>query len=248
MNRCTEAIVDIHGIKWYYPEICVDGGVYRAKNTYTNLVYPSGSFKHTNNSVQYISTENGLSISTEDNNFISNELSNVTYDPMPYSGHFYGIRKYTGLAPNLPYLVEIAGQTGSAAAIDIPSEILEVEYNKNDNYGSTNDYSGFRLASNLYASGEFGKSIASQGDLLAIGCPKMPVISGNKTYGEAGKVFLYRRNPRPTTTDWPLDNYKSSWTLEKELTLPSGFLGDYSVEENILIAGLPEEFVGTKTY
>jgi hypothetical protein len=222
MNRCTEAIVDIHGIKWYYPEICVDGGIYRAKNTYTNLTFPSGSFKHTNNSV-------------------------VSYNQMPYSGHFYGIRKYTGLAPELPYFVEIAGKTGSSAAIGIPSEILEVEYNKNDNYGSTNDYSGFRLASNLYASGEFGKSIASQGDLLAIGCPKMPVTSGDRIYDEAGKVFLYRRNPRPTTTDWPLDNYKSDWTLEKELTLPSGFLGDYSVEEDILIAGLPQEFVGTKT-
>lgn len=249
MNRCTEAIVDIHGIKWYYPEICVDGGVFRAKNTYTNLTFPSGSFKHTEPSQEYtLVTESFDSIVNENNIALGITIpASSTYNPMPYSGHFYGIRKYTGLAPNLPYLVNIAGKTGSSVAIEIPSEILEVEYNKNDNYGLTNDYSGFRLAPTLYSSGEFGKSIASKGDLLAIGCPKIPVISGNKTYDEAGKVFLYRRNPRPTTIDWPLDNYKSSWTLEKELTLPSGFLSDYSVEEDILIDRLPPDFVGTKT-
>lgn len=249
MNRCTEAIVDIHGIKWYYPEICVDGGVFRAKNTYTNLTFPSGSFKHTENvDVDMIVTENFDNIITENNDLLSTESkSAISYDPMPYSGHFYGIRKYSGLAPNLPYYINITGQTGSSEAINIPTEIIEVEYNKNEDDTITNDYSGFRLSSSSYPSGEFGKSIASKNDLLAIGCPKISITSGNTIYKEAGKVFLYRRNPRPVTTDWPLDNYKSSWILEKELTLPSGFLGDYSVEENILINGLPPEFTATQT-
>jgi hypothetical protein len=221
MNYCTEAIVDIHGIKWYYPEICVDGGVFRAKNTYTNLTFPSGSFKHT--------TDNG-----------------VVYDLNPYSGHFYGIRKYTGLAPNLPYVVNITGRSGSSKAINIPTEIIGIEYNKNET-DQTNDYSGFRLSGSTQQGGEFGKSVSSKADLLAIGCPYMSVTSGSTVYEDAGKVFLYRRNPRPTTTDWPLNNYKSEWTLEKELTLPSGMLGDYFVKEPIFINGLPIDFQGVQT-
>lgn len=222
MNRCTEAIVDIHGVRWYYPEICVDGGVFRAKNTYTNLTFPSGSFKHTEN-------------------------DNFTFDPSPYSGHFYGIRKYTGLAPNLPYVVNITGRSGSSAAINIPTEIIEVEYNKNENYGITSNYSGIRLAPIAENGSEFGKSVASKNDLLAIGCPKLSISSGSTVYENAGTVFLYRRNPRPTTIDWPLDNYKSAWVLEKALTLPSGLLGDYSTKQNISIAGLPENFQAVQT-
>lgn len=247
MNRCTEAIVDIHGVRWYYPEICVDGGVFRAKNTYTNLTFPSGSFKHTLTSVNYISTEDGLSVSTEDNNPIRTELLDVSYNPMPYSGHFYGIRKYTGLAPNLPYTINITGKSGSSNAINIPTEAIEMEYNKNENYGITNDYSGFRLADNIESSGQFGKSIASKSDLLAIGCPKLSITSQNITYKDAGSVFLYRRNPRPFTIDWPINNYKSDWVLETQLTLPSGFIGDYYKKEEVGIGGLSEDFKGIRT-
>lgn len=251
MSYCTEAIVDIHGIKWYYPEICVDGGVFRAKNTYTNLTFPSGSFKHTidSNSLQYIAAENQNIITTENNiSFVTESTyDSVVFDPMPYSGHFYGIRKYTGLAPNLPYVVNITGKSGSSNAIKIPTEILEVEYNKNETDEISNDYSGFRLVDNVFAGGEYGKSVASKNDLLAIGCPKMPVTSGSTTYEEAGKVFLYRRDARPSTVDWPLDNYKSEWSLETELTLPSGLLGDYAIESNIFINGLPSDFTGVQT-
>jgi hypothetical protein len=221
MSRCTEAIVDIHGVKWYYPEICVDGGVFRPKNTYTNLSFASG-FKH---------TENGTTI----------------YEPFSYSGHFYGIRKYSGLAPNLPYVVNITGKSGSEAAIKIPTEIIEVEYNKNPDDKISSDYSGFRIDSNTIQGGEFAKSIASKEDLLAVGCPKIPVTSGGVIFENAGKVFLYRRNPRPNTIDWPLDNYKSSWILEKELTLPSGLFGDYGIEQKIQINGLPSNFEGIQT-
>lgn len=251
MNRCTEAIVDIHGVKWYYPEICVDGGVFRAKNTYTNLTFPSGSFKHSIGAPAeiYLTTEDNLSITNEDGTYIISEQtsSNVTYDPMPYSGHFYGIRKYTGLAPNLPYIVNITGKSGSSAAIKIPTEIIEVEYNKNPDDKISSDHSGFRIADNNLQGGEFGKSIASKEDLLAIGCPKIPVTSGGVIFHDAGKVFLYRRNPRPQTFDWPLENYKSPWVLEKELTLPSGLFSDYGVEQKIEINGLPREFEGVQT-
>lgn len=230
-NRCSEAVIDIHGIKWYYPDYCIDGGIFRAKNTYTNLSYPSGSFRHT--------TDEG-----------------VDYDPMPYSGHFYGIRKYTGLAPNTPYVVNITGKSGSSEAIDIPTEIIEVEYNQNETDEEEINHDGFRiLADNIYQNSgdKFGKSISSKDDLLAIGAPFRSVsydsgVGPPLTLSEAGTVFLYRRNPRPSGYEWPLDNYKSSWVLEEALTLPSGLLKDYSKSEEVEYPNFPFRPIKTTWY
>jgi hypothetical protein len=243
-NRCSEAVVDIHGVKWYDPEVCVDGGIFRAKSTYTNLSYPSGSFRHTisQNEATNIATENLFTLSTESNDFISTEssLNTVVYDIMPYSGHFYGIRKYTGLAPNLPYSINITGKSGSTNPIDIPTEIVEVEYNKNETNQVSTDYSGFRLLSSVTKTSgdEFGKSIASKDNLLAIGSPKRSIVynsgvGSNLTLQEAGTVFVYRRQERPSGYNWPLDNYKSPWVLETALTLPSGMLKDYYTQSEL---------------
>lgn len=221
-NRCSETIVNIHGVNWYDPEVCVDGGIFRAKNTYTNLSYPSGSFRHVDSS------------------------GNITYDPLPYSGHFYGIRKYIGLAPNLPYLVNITGKAGSTDSIDIPTEIIEVEYNKLEDDETSVDHSGFRIVpsgSYNYASGEFAKSVASKEDLLIVGSPMKSIVynSGigpDVTLEKAGTIFIYKRNPRPSGYEWPLENYKSSWQLQEVLHLPSGLLKDYYTQQTINI-GLP---------
>jgi len=230
-NRCSEAVIDIHGIKWYYPDSCVDGGIFRAKNTYTNLSFPSGSFGHASG-------------------------SQIVYDPMPYSGHFYGIRKYTGLAPNTPYVINITGKSGSSEAIDIPTEIIEVEYNKNETDQVKTDHDGFRIiADSFYQSSgnKFGKSVASKDDLLAIGAPFRPVLYDSGvapplTLTEAGTVFLYRRQARPSGYEWPLENYKSSWILEQALTLPSGLLKDYSTAKEVKYKDLPFNPIMTTWY
>jgi hypothetical protein len=241
-NRCSEAVVDIHGVKWYDPEVCVDGGIFRAKSTYTNLSYPSGSFRHTFGSEQVnLVTENNDFIVANNNDIITIDIPpSAAFDPMPYSGHFYGIRKYTGLAPNLPYSINITGKSGSTNPIDIPTEIVEVEYNKNETNQVSTDYSGFRLlSSGTKTSGdEFGKSIASKDDLLAIGSPKRSIVynsgvGSDLTLQEAGTVFVYRRQERPSGYNWPLDNYKSPWILETALTLPSGMLKDYYTQSEL---------------
>jgi hypothetical protein len=248
-NKCSEAIVSSHGTQWYYPEICNDGGIFSVKNTYTNLTFPSGSFKQTlREEPEYIVTENNNIIISENNYSLTTENSDgqIIFDPMPYSGHFYGIRKYSGLAPYLPYVITINGQTGSTAPIDLPTEIVEIEYNKNEDDEVEPDYKGLRLyadQANSESGDEFAKSIASKNDLLAMGAPKKTVqydsgVPPLFNMSEAGTVFLYRRNERPTTPDWPLDNYKSGWSLEEALTLPSGMLKDYPVRSEIDI-GLP---------
>lgn len=197
-GSCKESSIVLHEQLWSTPNACSDGGIFRAKNTYTNLA------------VSGFRTDVG------------------------YSGHFYGLRKYTNLIPNAPYQVIITGKTGSNKAIDLPTEFMEVEYGVNDN----NNYSGIKTAANndlleseRQAGDKFGKSVAVRRNLMAIGAPmhKLTYQEGSTTYEleEAGAVYLYRREDRPSGYSWPNDKVKSPWLIETKLTLPSGLLKDY---------------------
>jgi hypothetical protein len=197
-GSCKESSILLHEQLWSTPNSCSDGGIFRAKNTYTNL-----------------------------------ETSGFRTD-IGYSGHFYGLRKYTDLIPNAPYQVLITGKTGTNKSIDLPTEFMEVEYGVNDNY----NYSGIKIAANnglleseRQAGDKFGKSVAVRRNLMGIGAPmhKLTYQEGSTTYDldEAGAVYLYRRENRPSGYSWPNDKVKSPWIFETKLTLPSGLLKDY---------------------
>lgn len=196
MNSCTEAQTVTHDITWSAPIACVDGGIFRAKNTYTNL-----------------------------------EASGFKTD-VGYNGHFYGIRKYAGLIPNAPYNIIVAGRTGSTDMIELPIECMEIEYGTNDYVA----YSGVKLSpdDSRQAGDKYGKSVATKHNVMAIGAPLHSLqyseynnhILETFTLNEAGAVYVYRRDDRPTGT-WPVDEDKSPWVLETKLTLPSGLLKDY---------------------
>ena len=196
MNSCTEDQAVAHDITWSTPIACVDGGIFRAKNTYTNL-----------------------------------EASGFKTD-VGYNGHFYGIRKYVGLIPNAPYNIIVAGRTGSTDMIELPIECMEIEYGTNDYVA----YSGVKLSpdDSRQAGDKYGKSVATKHNLMAIGAPLHSLqyseynsnILETFTLNEAGAVYVYRRDDRPTGT-WPVDEDKSPWVLETKLTLPSGLLKDY---------------------
>lgn len=198
-NCGKELKVQTHDIVWYEPE-CVDAGIFRALNTYTNLM-----------------------------------ASGFNSD-VPYSGHFYGIRKYVGLVPNSRYNVTIYGKTGSNTIIDTPKTIQEIEYGSNDEV----DYSGVKLLSS-YDSLEqrndgdlYGSAISNKDNLLAIGAPGHNLLdSGNYLLNNAGAVFVYRRDPSPSGFDWTNQLDKSEWNFETKLTLPSGFLRDYYTDTEI---------------
>lgn len=217
---CSETEVTIHGVTYYSNE-CVDGGIFRAQTTYTNLTFESGIFKH-----------------------------NDVYTEGAYSGNFYGIRKYSGLAPFLPYNVIIEGQTGSTRAIDIPSEFIEVEYNQDeeDNVDSYNrslmNYNGIRLISdsdNKNSGDEFGKCVAAKKDILVVGSPKQTIIDNEgEELDNAGSVYIYKRRSRPSGFDWNND-FKSPWILETELSLPVGLRKDYSLQ-------FPEDKISFEIY
>ncbi len=196
-HACKEDSVYMHEQLWSVPYSCIDGGIFRAKNTYTNL--EASGFK----------TEIG------------------------YSGHFYGIRKYTGLLPNSPYQIIVDGQTGNNESVPLPVEFIEMEYGTNESV----DYSGIKLVADKFgddyrqANDKFGKSVAIKRDVMAVGAPfhSISYDDGEQSYNleEAGAVFIYKRDPRPTSYTWPSGQDKSDWKLETKLTLPSGFIKDY---------------------
>lgn len=168
-----------------------------------------------------------------------------------YSGHFYGIRKYTGLIPNAPYDITIKTQTGKNDSIKLPTQFVEIDYGSNQYV----NYSGVKFAadkdldnSERQEGNKFGKSVAVAKDLIAIGAPMQTLpyneydASGNlvSSYLEnAGSVFLYRRGTRPSGFNWPEGSDKSSWHLETKLTLPSGILKDYPTKVISDINGIP---------
>ena len=201
IEKCTEAEIEVHGEK--FGGDCVDGGILRAKRLYTNLA--ASGFK----------TDVG------------------------YSGNFYGIRKYVGLIPNAPYHVHILGQTGSAERKGLPKS-LSWEYGVNDRV----NFSGIKLIadgiagasgvtslstdSNRHIGDEFGKAVAVKGDYMLVGAPYHHLSDeSGLDLGEAGTVFLYKREPQPTGTTWSYD--KAGWSLDTKLHLPSGHRRDYSV-------------------
>lgn len=146
-----------------------------------------------------------------------------------YSGHFYGIRKYDGLIPNAPYSVVIEGITGNTGGIQVPREFNEIEYGSNNFV----NYSGYAL---LNSGVKFAKSIDVKNNVLAVGSPLEDLnyfeysSSGTLdayTLTEAGSVYLYQRQDRPSGSTWPEDQHKSAWQLDSIVTLPSGYLKDY---------------------
>ena len=200
-EKCDEAVVDVHGER--FGGECVEGGILRAKRLYTNLA--TSGFK----------TDVG------------------------YSGNYYGIRKFVGLIPDSPYIVNIFGQTGTNERKALPKS-ASVEYGIN---GEVN-FSGIKIVadgiagasgvtslasdSNRHVGDKFGKAMVVKGDYMLVGSPHHHIKDeSDYDLGEAGSIFVYKREPEPTGYNW--DYHKAGWSLDTKLTLPSGHRRDYKV-------------------
>ena len=186
-----------------------------------------------------------------------------------YSGHFYGIRKYTHLAPNSPYYLTMKGTTGSTKTIPVGRDFEEWEY------GSVDDvqFSGNKfIADYPYMSGQksltapsgrtsgdwYGKSVALTSDIMVVGAPlhefdemggttyfdsgnnRLEWIGASGLY-EAGAMFLYRRGEQPQSPNMHPSGHKASWTLESKIVLPSAYRGDWfhTHEDVFSVGGMP---------
>lgn len=154
-----------------------------------------------------------------------------------YDGNYYGIRKFAGLIPNSPYNITISAITGNSGILEGPREINEWEYGTNDDV----DYSGIQICQtpNYRQSGNlFGKDVVIKKDLMAVGAPGQDLYEHTGFLCEdAGAIFVYKRNPEPSGYDWQQQGHKSGWELDNVLTLPSGFIRDYSLNTTRFLGG-----------
>lgn len=172
--------------------------------------------------------------------------------PIGYSGHFYGIRKYTGLIPNAQYSIIVSARTGDNKSVILPKTIEEVEYG---NFSDAN-YSGIKITPSLrQANDRFGKSVATTKDFIAVGAPGHSLdyqyidSSGQEVIEnieEAGAIFVYKRQPNPSGISWT--ESKSDWVFDSKLYLPSSIilehydarpkaLGPFTVNERLWQTG-----------
>ena len=205
-GTCDEIILDSHDTSWFTVE-CVDGGIFRAENTYSN---------------------------PNVNAFGSN---------VPYSGHFYGIRKLTGLEAFAPYNITISGSSGSTARIPAPKQLTSWEYEKE---GTNALFSGIKfigdhpyVADGRNAGDNYGTSISVNADLLCVGSPNYDLDFNSDTLVDAGTVFVYRRGEEPASYDNLLDN-KADWSFETQLVLPSSIRNNYFKSTSVPLAGTSE--------
>lgn len=227
-GTCEELVLRSHDTDWFSVD-CLDGGIFRAENTYTDL-----------------------------NN-------NAFGSSVPYSGHFYGARKFTGLEPFTPYSVNIKGSSGSSVRIPAPKELNNWEFTSNREDGDNDSlplFSGLKLIGDApYASGgrnqgdKYGSSVSMTQDLLAVGSPNFDIddVAGvleddnDITMNNAGTVFLYRRGAEPLS-DAEIVSDKAGWDLEAQLFLPSGILRDYYKETILPLAGTDATVIERKWY
>ena len=148
-----------------------------------------------------------------------------TYTSGSWSGNYYDIRKYTGLAPGAAYNAELKISTGSTESIKLPREWEETEYGTNSDI----NFSGAKLVGDnpyIAISGRnpddnYGKSVVVKGDLMAVSAPNQTVANEEGSgLAKAGAVYLYRRNE-------DVAGQKATWAAEQKLVLPSGFRGNY---------------------
>tara|TARA_B100001559_G_scaffold126757_1_gene106519 strand:- start:484 stop:13125 length:12642 start_codon:yes stop_codon:yes gene_type:complete len=207
---CTEVDIYTHDTLWN-SSLCTNGGVARSLRTYTN---------------------------PDVNAFGSDE---------PYDNHYYGFRKITNLIPLAPYNITLTGRTGSGKILEVPREIKEWEYGfKNASTGDPNkdiNYTGLKLTapvSNVENNQNFGKSVTVLDDKVIIGAPFEDIPVGvddtlnndteNYNIADAGKIYIYKKAPEATGSDWTDQNDKAPFVLEQELVLPTGFRRDYFYE------------------
>ena len=210
-NLCKESPITLHDIDWYGDYQCLDGGIFRVKNTYTNL------------SVSGFKTPIGYSGHFYGIRKYEGLIPNAPYD--------ITIATKTGSQESIKLPTQFVElDYGSNENVDYSGVLLTANKNLTLSEISTNNKYGKAVAArkDLIAVGSPMQTISyseydSSGNLITTDLE------------EAGSVYLYRRSPQPSGYTWTSGD-KGDWVLEEKITLPSGLLKDYPtlIKTNII--------------
>jgi len=231
--KCNEKALYTHDTVWREEE-CVNGGILRARGTYTNV--DTGGF---NTDIGYSGHYYGI------RKFI---------DLKPASPYTLTVRGTTGTNTHIKLpreweeweygAIDDMQFSGIKFAGDYP--YLSGQYNITPPSG--------RNAKDLY-----GKSVAVKGNLMAVGAPhheydelggttyfdsginSLAWVGGSGLF-EAGAIYLYRREEQilyPNTH--PISGHKALWELEDKVVLPSAYRADWFTQSigNMSFGNLP---------
>ena len=202
-RKATDAALITDDVVWR-PEVCVDGGIFRAFATYTNP------------SVQKAFNE--LPGSYSGNYYEIRKYNKL----VPNQSYFVTMAIETGSTEGIQ---QPRDWEEWEYGICGPGTI-------GDQNQQTLNFSGIKLISDFdpdqildetsrNEAAQYGKSVSITENLMAVGAPRLTIYDehGNPI-PSGGAVFLYRRNEDAA-------GRKADWDLETKLTLPSGFIRDF---------------------
>ena len=221
-RKATDAPLITDDVTWR-PEVCVDGGIFRAFATYTNP-----SVQKAFNELPGSYSGNYYEI-RKYNKLVPNESYFVTM--AIETGETHGISQPRDWE-EWEYGICGPGTIG-------------------DQNQQTLNYSGIKLVSDYDPDGvldatcrnsdaHYGKSVSVSENLMAVGAPGLTIYD---EYGSSmpsgGAVFLYRRNA-------DVAGRKADWDLEQKLVLPSGFIRDYVASTPGIAIKYPQNSANTE--
>lgn len=221
-RKATDAALITDGVVWR-PEVCVDGGIFRAFATYTNP------------SVQKAFNE--LPGSYSGNYYEIRKYNKL----IPNQSYFVTMAIETGNTAGIPQPRDWEeweyGICGTGTIGDQNQQTL--------------NYSGVKLISDYdpdsildetsrNEAANYGKAVSVTENLMAVGAPGLTIYDEyDNAIPSGGAVFLYRRNS-------DVAGRKADWDLEQKLLLPSGFIRDYVASTPTTAIKYPQNSANTE--
>lgn len=202
-KKAIDPAVIVDDIVWR-PEVCEEGGIFRATATYTNTeigysghYYGIRKFENLVPNGAYATT---LTIKTGDTH------------PLPQPNEWVEW-EYGTCGPDT--IGDCCPDDACTRNINFSGIKLIGDYPYKDGDSSLHDPSG-RMSGDNY-----GHCVSVEDDLMAVGAPNHSFYDERGDLAiNAGAVYLYRRNE-------DIPGLKADWELEEKLLLPSGFRQDY---------------------
>ena len=214
------------------PETCNSGGIFRAKNTYTNLT-TDGFGDTTGYSGNYYGIRKFTGL-IPDNPYtsilkITTGSTEAIKVPRNFEDWEYGTCG--------PYF----GASGCCTE-DCDQNLAYSGVKLVGDYPFLSGDASITPPSGRMVGDKYGKSVSVDGDLMAVGSPFADIPDGSGyILPNAGTVFLYRREDDVAGT-------KADWQMADKLMLPSGYRRDYVTPTDDIIIDYKDFYINANKW
>lgn len=202
-RKATDAALITDDIVWR-PEVCVDGGIFRAFATYTNpSVQKAFNELPGSYSGNYYDIRKYNKLSPNESYLVTMAIETGNTEgieqPRDWEEWEYGI---CGTGTIGDQNQQTLNYSGIKLISDFDPDSVLDEVSRNE-------------------AAQYGKSVSVTENLMAVGAPGLTIYDEyDNPIPSGGAVFLYRRND-------DIAGRKAGWDLERKLVLPSGYIRDF---------------------